>query len=118
MEYVPTHMRRTQEDEDVRAGSSCRNTTLLSTYHLQNIITSTKTKFSPFELSCRTKLNLIYLKVWRCIAFCMVPNPKLTKLGLSALRSPFEGYAENSKAYRLLDLSTKKSCRIKRCYVC
>ncbi|KAK3040184.1 hypothetical protein RJ639_028434 [Escallonia herrerae] len=35
-----------------------------------------------------------------------VPDPKRTKLGPRALKSVFVGYAENSKAYRLLDLKS------------
>ena len=38
-----------------------------------------------------------------CIAYYRVPDPKRTKLGPRALKSVFVGYAENSKAYRLLD---------------
>ena len=79
---------------------------LLSACHLHNRITSRKTKVSPYELWNGRKPNLGYLKVWGCIAFYRVPDPKRTKLGPRALRSVFVGYAENSKAYRLLDLSS------------
>ena len=33
-------------------------------------------------------------------------DPKRTKLGPRAIKSVFVGYAENSNAYRLLDLSS------------
>ena len=33
-------------------------------------------------------------------------NPKRIKLGPRAMKSVFVGYAENSKAYRLLDLNS------------
>ena len=44
--------------------------------------------------------------MWGCLAFYRVVDPKRTKLGPRAMKSVFVGYAENSKAYRLLDLSS------------
>ena len=44
--------------------------------------------------------------MWGCIAYFRVPDPKRTKLGPRAIKSVFVGYAVNSKAYRLLDLSS------------
>jgi hypothetical protein len=44
--------------------------------------------------------------VWGCLAFYKVPDPKITKLGPRVIKSVFVGYAENFKAYRLLDLSS------------
>ena len=44
--------------------------------------------------------------MWGCIAYYKVPDPKRTKLGPRGLKSVFVGYAENSKAYRLLDLDS------------
>jgi hypothetical protein len=41
-----------------------------------------------------------------CIAYFRIPDPKRTKLGPRAIKSVFVGYAVNSKAYRLLDLSS------------
>uniref|UniRef100_A0A2N9GVD6 CCHC-type domain-containing protein n=1 Tax=Fagus sylvatica TaxID=28930 RepID=A0A2N9GVD6_FAGSY len=65
-----------------------------------------KIQSSPYELWNGRKPNLSYLKVWGCIAYFRVPNPKRTKLGPRAIKSVFVGYAVNSKAYRLLDLSS------------
>uniref|UniRef100_A0A2N9EZP4 CCHC-type domain-containing protein n=1 Tax=Fagus sylvatica TaxID=28930 RepID=A0A2N9EZP4_FAGSY len=39
-------------------------------------------------------------------AYFRVPDPKRTKLGPRAIKSVFVGYAVNSKAYRMLDLSS------------
>uniref|UniRef100_A0A2N9HAW2 Uncharacterized protein n=1 Tax=Fagus sylvatica TaxID=28930 RepID=A0A2N9HAW2_FAGSY len=39
-------------------------------------------------------------------AYFRVPDPKRTKLGSRAIKSVFVGYVVNSKAYRLLDLSS------------
>jgi VanZ family protein len=44
--------------------------------------------------------------VWGCVAFYEISDPQRTKLGLRGLKSVFVGYAQNSKAYRLLDLET------------
>ena len=44
--------------------------------------------------------------MWGCLAFYRVVDPKRTKLGPRAIKSVFVGYAENSNAYRLLDLSS------------
>ena len=45
-------------------------------------------------------------RVWGCLAFYRFPDPKRTKLGPRAIKSVFVRYAENSKAYRLLDLES------------
>jgi hypothetical protein len=79
---------------------------LLTACHVHNIIPSKIFKVSPYELWKGRKPNLEYLRVWSCLAFYRVPDPKRTKLGPRALKSVFVGYAENSKAYRLLNLDS------------
>ena len=79
---------------------------LLSACHIHNRIPSRKAKVSPYELWNGRKPNLNYIKVWGCLAFYRVIDPQRTKLGFRALKSVFVGYAENSKAYRLLDLDS------------
>lgn len=74
--------------------------------YLHNRIVSRKTNLCPYELWKNRKPNLSYLKVWGCLAYYRVTDPKRTKLGPRALRSVFVGYAEHSKAYRLLDLNS------------
>uniref|UniRef100_A0A2N9JAE7 CCHC-type domain-containing protein n=1 Tax=Fagus sylvatica TaxID=28930 RepID=A0A2N9JAE7_FAGSY len=69
-------------------------------------VLSKKIQSSPYELWNGRKPNLNYFKVWGCIAYFRVPDPKRTKLGPRAIKSVFVGYAVNSKAYRLLDLSS------------
>lgn len=58
---------------------------LLTSCHVHNIITSRKTKVSPYSRKTKVwkgrKPNLSYLKVWGCLAFYRVLNPKRTKLG-------------------------------------
>ena len=79
---------------------------LISACHIHNRIPSKITKTSPYELWNGRKPNLSYIRVWGCLAFYRVPDPKRTKLGPRAKKSVFVGYAENSKAYRLLDLES------------
>ena len=71
---------------------------LLTTSNVHNRITSKKFKVSLYELWKGRKPNLPYLRVWGCLAFYRVPDPKRTKLGPRALKSSFVGYADNSKA--------------------
>jgi hypothetical protein len=78
---------------------------LLTACHVHNRILSKKIQSSPYELWNGRKPNLNYLKVWGCTAYFRVSDPKRTKLGSRAIKSVFVGYAVNSKAYRLLDLS-------------
>ena len=61
---------------------------------------------SPYEIWKGRKPNLSYLRVWGCIAFYKALEPKRSKLGPRGIKSIFVGYAENSKAYRLLNLDT------------
>ena len=61
---------------------------------------------SPYKLWKGRKPNLQYFRVWECLAFHRVPDPKGTKVGPRAIKSTFVGYAKNSKAYRLLDLES------------
>ena len=74
--------------------------------HVHNKVPSKKIKVSPYELWNGRKPNLDYIKVWRCFVFYRVVNPKRIKLGPRVMKSVFVGYAENSKAYRLLDLNS------------
>ena len=46
------------------------------------------------------------LIISKCGGVYRVVDPKRTKLGPRAMKSVFVGYAKNSKAYRLLDLSS------------
>ena len=79
---------------------------LLTTCHVHNRVPSKKIKVSQYELWNGRKPNLDYIKVWGCLSFYRIVDPKRTKLGPRAMKSVFVGYAENSKAYRLLDLSS------------
>ena len=79
---------------------------LLTACHFHNRITSLKTHISPYKIWKGRKPNLIYLRVWGCLAFYKIHDPKSSKLSARGIKSVFVGYAKNSKAYRLLDLDS------------
>ena len=79
---------------------------LLTTCYVHNRIPSKKFKVSPYELWKWRKPNLSYLRVWGCLAFYRVTDPKRIKLGPRNLKSVLVGYAQHSKAYRLLDFES------------
>ena len=62
-------------------------------------------KYLHMSYGIEGKKTLIISK-WGCLAFYRIVDPKRTKLGPRVMKSVFVGYAENSKAYRLLDLSS------------
>ena len=53
------------------------------------------------------KPNLGYLRVWGCLTYVRLTDPKMPKLGIKATTCGFLGYAINSKAYRFFDLENK-----------
>ena len=73
---------------------------------MHNRVPFKKIKISSYELWNWRKPNLDYIKVWGRLAFYRVVDPKRTKLEPKVIGSVFVGYAENSKTYRLLDLSS------------
>ena len=44
--------------------------------------------------------------MWGCVAYFRVPDPKRTKFEPRGIKNVFVGYAVNSIAYKLLDLSS------------
>ena len=79
---------------------------LFTACHEHNRVPSKKITVSPYELWNGRKENQDYIKVWGCLAFYRVVDPKRTKLGPRAMKSVFTGHVENSKSYKLLDLSS------------
>lgn len=79
---------------------------LFTACHINNRVPFKKLKKSPYEIWFGRKPNLNYFRVWGCISYYKVPESNKTKLGPKGIRSVFVGYAQNSKAYRLLDLKT------------
>jgi hypothetical protein len=79
---------------------------LLITCHIHNRISSRKLKVSPCKLWKKRKSNLNYFRIWGCLAFYKVSDPKGMELGPRALKEKFVGYAKNSKAYKILNSSS------------
>ena len=79
---------------------------LLTACHVNNRIPSIKTNVSPYEVWKERKLKLKYFRLWGCIGFYRVHDPKSHKFRPRGIKSVSVGYAENSKAYRLLNLDT------------
>nr|KAJ0189986.1 hypothetical protein LSAT_V11C800452370 [Lactuca sativa] len=77
---------------------------ILTTCYVHMRITSRAIPTNPYELWKGRKLNLDFLKVWRCVTYYWTPDPKRTKLGARANKSIFIRYAHNIKAYQLLDI--------------
>ena len=63
-----------------------------------------KIKTDTFELWKGYKPNLGYLRVWGCLAFVRLMDPKITKLGKKVTTCAFLGYASNSTTYRFFNL--------------
>ena len=53
------------------------------------------------------KPNLGYLRVWGCLAYKRLTDPKIPKLGIKASTCAFLGYVINSVTYRFFDLKYK-----------
>ena len=88
---------------------------LLTAFQVHNRVLFKKIQSFPYELWNVRKLNLSYFKVWGCVAYFRVPDPKRTKLGSRAIKSVFVDYAVNFKTYKLLDLSSNTKVESKRC---
>ena len=63
----------------------------------------------PHLLRCGNDISQIlgYLRVWGCLAYVRLTNPKIPKLGIRATACAFLGYAINSATYRFFDLENK-----------
>lgn len=79
---------------------------LLTACYIHNRIPSRNFKVAPYELWLGRKPTLEYFKVWGCLAYYRIPDQRRTKLGPRAFKGIFVGYAQNSKAYRILDLES------------
>ena len=74
---------------------------ILTACHVLNRVLHKKTKLTPFELQKGHKPNLGYFKVWGCLAFVRLTNPKFS---VKATTYAFLRYAVNTTAYRFLNI--------------
>ncbi|CAJ2640978.1 unnamed protein product [Trifolium pratense] len=72
-----------------------------------NRVPKSKEMISPYETLKKRQPNLSYLRIWGCLAYVRIPDPKRVKLASRAYECVFIGYAANSKAYRFYDLNAK-----------
>ena len=77
-----------------------RSEATLTTCHILNRVPHKKSHTTPFEIWKRHKPNLGHLRVWGCLAYVRLTDPKISKLGIRATTYTFLGYAINSAAYR------------------
>ena len=61
---------------------------------------------SPFEATFKQKPDLDFMRVFGCISFAHVPKQKRSKLDDTAVKCRMLGYAEDQKAYHVMELKT------------
>lgn len=76
--------------------------------YLQNRLPTKATERTPYELWFTKKPNVNLLRIFGCAAFAHIPKEQRRKLDVKAKELRFVGYAENSKAYRLLHVTTDR----------
>ena len=69
-----------------------------------NRVPHKKTYLTPFELWKKYKPNLNFFKVWGCLAYVRLPDPKRPKLRVKASTCVFLGYSLYSTTYRFFDI--------------
>lgn len=89
---------------DSGAPSNLWGKTILTACHVINRVPHKKTKIVPYELWREHKPNLSYLRVWGCLAFVRLANPKRPKLGERVTTCAFLGYVLHSTTYRFFDM--------------
>ena len=85
-----------------RLSSNMWGKAILSACHIQNKIPYKKTSKTPYDLWEGRKPNLEYLKVWRCLAKVMLPEPRRRKFGSRSCDCVFIGYACKISCYRFI----------------
>lgn len=74
--------------------------------YIQNRLTTRVTNITPFEVWNKRKPDLKHIQVFGTKVFAHIPKTNRRKLDIKAKELTFVGYAENIKAYRLLDTVT------------
>ena len=80
---------------------------ILIACHVLNRVPHKKSRTTSFEMWKGHKPNLGYLRVWSCLAYVRLTDPKIPILDIRATTCAFLGYAINSVAYRFFDLENK-----------
>ena len=79
---------------------------ILTANYKMNRVPRKQTLLTPYELWNKRKPNLNYFRVWGCLAYVRLADPKIPKLGVRARKCAFVGYALTSKAYRFYDIES------------
>ncbi|GKB04515.1 zinc finger, CCHC-type containing protein [Tanacetum coccineum] len=85
---------------------------MLTAWYLLNRVPNKRNKTTPYELWCKKRPNLSYLRVWGCRAVVRLPDPKRKTLGEKGIGCIFVGYAKHSKAYRFYVIEPNDSVSI------
>ena len=80
---------------------------ILTACHVLNRLPHKKSRTTSFEMWKGHKPNLGYLRVWSCLAYVRLTDPKIPILDIRATTCAFLGYAINSVAYRFFDIENK-----------
>ena len=79
---------------------------VLTATHVLNRVPTKNKEVTPFEEWKKKKLNLSYLRTWRCLAKVNVPIIKKHKLGPKTVDCVFLAYAIHSVGYRFLVINS------------
>jgi transposase InsO family protein len=63
---------------------------------------------TPYEKWYGKKPTVNHLRVWGCVAYCHVPKANRKKLDATAVKTVLIGYSVEAKAWKCIDLVTKK----------
>lgn len=66
--------------------------------------------YTPEELWYGVKVDLSHLRVFGCMAYCLIPDETRKKLDAKSKRCIFVGYCPNTKGYRLVDPDNLRKC--------
>lgn len=79
-----------------------------ATYLINRVATRTLVSKTPYEAFKRKKLNVEHLRVFGCIRYSKITTPDLKKLDDRSQVLVHLGTEPGSKAYRLLEPSSRK----------
>lgn len=78
---------------------------VMTANYLQNRLPTKATERTPHELWFTKKPNVNLLRIFGCTSFARIPKEQQKKLDVKAKELRFVGYAEDSKASRLLNIT-------------
>ena len=84
---------------------------MTATYMKNRAPTKAVEKMTPYETWTCLKSDLSHLRIFDCNVLAHIPDCKRTKFDSKAEEFIFVGYCEDSKDYRLVELSNEKLCK-------